>query len=46
MTLRRVPIADTGDALNRILAERQAGITDGDVDLVWVNGDNFRVLTR
>ena len=41
VTLRRVPIADTGDALNRILAERQAGVTDGDVDLVWVNGDNF-----
>ena len=34
VTLRRVPIADTGDALNRILAERQAGVTDGDVDLV------------
>ncbi len=41
VTLRRVPIADTGDAINRILAERQAGVTDGDVDLVWVNGDNF-----
>jgi len=41
VTLRRVPIADTGDALNRILAERQAGVTDGDIDLVWVNGDNF-----
>lgn len=41
VTLRRVPVADTGDALNRILAERQAGVTDGDVDLVWVNGDNF-----
>lgn len=41
VTLRRVPVADTGEAVNRILAERQAGITDGDVDLVWVNGDNF-----
>ncbi len=41
VTLRRVPIADTGDAINRVLAERQAGLTDGDVDLVWVNGDNF-----
>ncbi len=39
--LRRVPIADTKDAMNRILAERRAGITDGEVDLVWVNGDNF-----
>lgn len=41
VTLRRVPVADTKDALNRILAERQAGRSDGAVDLVWVNGDNF-----
>jgi putative spermidine/putrescine transport system substrate-binding protein len=41
VTLRRVPVADTKDALNRILAERQAARTDGEVDLVWVNGDNF-----
>lgn len=41
VTLRRVPVADTKDALNRVLSERQAGVTDGDVDLVWVNGDNF-----
>lgn len=43
VTLRRVPIADTADAVNRILSERQAGVTDdGAVDLVWVNGENFR----
>ncbi|MGZ0712765.1 ABC transporter substrate-binding protein (plasmid) [Coraliomargarita sp. W4R53] len=42
VTLRRVPIADTADALNRVLTELQAGRTDdGSVDLVWVNGDNF-----
>jgi len=41
VTLRRVPVADTTDAMTRILAERQAGSDDGDVDLVWVNGDNF-----
>ncbi len=41
VTLRRVPVADTKEAINRILAERQAGRTDGAVDLVWVNGDNF-----
>ena len=41
VTLRRVPIADTKEALNRVLAEKQAGRDDGDVDLVWVNGDNF-----
>lgn len=42
VTLRRVPIADTADALNRVLAEQQAGEPDGAVDLVWVNGENFR----
>ncbi|MBG6226607.1 putative spermidine/putrescine transport system substrate-binding protein [Arthrobacter sp. CAN_A2] len=39
--LRRVPIADTADAVNRVLSEIQAGRTDGSVDLVWVNGANF-----
>ncbi len=42
ITLKRVPIADTKDALNRVVAEKQAGRTDGSVDLVWVNGDNFK----
>lgn len=40
--LRRVPIADTKDALNRVLAEHQARSRHGSVDLIWVNGDNFR----
>ncbi len=41
VTLRRVPVADTKDAMRRVLAERAAGSDDGSVDLVWVNGDNF-----
>ncbi len=41
VTLRRVPVADTQDAVRRVLAERAAGADDGSVDLVWVNGDNF-----
>lgn len=43
VTLNRIPVTDTKDALNRVLTELQAGRTnDGSVDLVWVNGDNFR----
>ena len=42
VVLERVPVADTADAVTRVLAERQAGAQDGNVDLVWVNGDNFR----
>ena len=41
VTLEQVPIVDTPDALNRILSEVQASETDGEVDLVWVNGNNF-----
>ncbi|MGB6182312.1 MAG: ABC transporter substrate-binding protein [Rhodococcus sp. (in: high G+C Gram-positive bacteria)] len=41
VTLRRVPVASTADAVNRVLSERQAGVTDGEVDMIWVNGDNF-----
>jgi putative spermidine/putrescine transport system substrate-binding protein len=40
--LRRVPIADTKDAIIRVLAEKRAGSHHGSVDLIWVNGDNFR----
>ena len=42
VTLRRIPIADTKDAINRVLAEHQANSHHGAVDLVWVNGDNFK----
>ncbi len=43
VTLRRVPVADTADALNRVLSQLRADPGDaGSVDLVWVNGENFR----
>ena len=41
VTLERVPIDDTADAVQRVLAERQAGTDDGSVDLIWINGANF-----
>ncbi len=46
VNLRRVPVADTKDAINRVLTEVQAGSQDGDVDLVWVNGDNFATVQQ
>jgi putative spermidine/putrescine transport system substrate-binding protein len=42
VTVHEVKITDTVDAVNKILGETQAGRTsDGSVDLVWVNGENF-----
>jgi putative spermidine/putrescine transport system substrate-binding protein len=42
VTLHRIAISDTKDALNRALSEKAAGSHKGSVDLVWVNGDNFK----
>ncbi len=42
ITVDRVPVVDTADAVQRIVAERRAGKeTGGAVDLVWINGENF-----
>lgn len=46
VNLRRVPVADTKDAVNRVLTEVQAGVDDGEVDLIWVNGDNFSTVQQ
>ncbi|MGE0880901.1 MAG: ABC transporter substrate-binding protein [Acidimicrobiia bacterium] len=44
ITLHRVPIADTVDAVNQVIAEKKAGTTKGAVDLIWINGENYATL--
>ncbi len=44
ITLNRVPVADTVDAVNQVLAEAEAGTENGSVDLIWINGENFSTL--
>ncbi len=39
--VERVPIDDTADAVQRVVAEFRAGEENGAVDLVWINGENF-----
>ncbi len=41
VTLNQVKITDTVTAVNKVLAEKQAGKTDGSVDAIWINGENF-----
>lgn len=42
VTLNVVGLTDTADAVNKVLAERQAGRAgDGTVDAIWINGANF-----
>lgn len=47
ITLNRVGVTDTVEAVNLVLGETAAGITDaGSVDLVWINGENFRTMRQ
>ena len=47
ITLTHVKLTDTAAAVSRILAEKTAGRTsDGSVDMLWVNGENFASMKR
>ena len=47
ITLRQVPIANTVEAVNIVLGEVEAGnMTNGSVDLIWINGENFRTMKQ
>jgi putative spermidine/putrescine transport system substrate-binding protein len=41
ITLKRVP-ADAAIFVNKLLTEKQAGGGKGTMDLVWINGENFK----
>ena len=47
ITLNRVGITDTVEAVNIVLGEKEAGVTDkGAVDMIWINGENFRTMRQ
>ena len=45
IALTHVKLADTAEAVARVLAEASAGrAAGGSVDLIWINGENFAAL--
>lgn len=47
VTLRHVKLADTADAVARVVAEKAAGRNEGgSVDLIWINGENFAAMKK
>ena len=45
--LNRVPLNDTVEAVNKVVGEVQAGqTTGGGIDLIWINGENFRTMKQ
>ncbi len=46
--LQHVKISDAADVVKRVRAEKQAGrqATEGTVDLIWINGENFAAMKQ
>jgi putative thiamine transport system substrate-binding protein len=45
--VQHVKLADTAEAVNRVLAEKAAGKHEkGSIDLIWINGENFASMKR
>jgi putative thiamine transport system substrate-binding protein len=45
--LEHVKISDTAEVVKRVRAEKAAGkLTDGTVDMIWINGENFLAMKR
>jgi len=45
INFQHVKIADTAEAVSKIVAERQASNdSNGSIDLLWINGENFAAL--
>jgi len=45
ITLNRVGLSDTVEAVNIVLGEKESGVMDaGSVDMIWINGENFRTM--
>ena len=47
VALNRIPLNDTVEAVNKVVGEVQAGVTEGgSIDLIWINGENFRTMKQ
>ncbi len=47
VTLKQVKVTDIAETTQRLLAEKTAGKNSGgSVDMVWINGENFRSMKR
>ena len=45
VTLEHVKLADTAEAVRRVRDEVKAG-KEGSADLIWINGENFRIMKQ
>lgn len=43
INLRRVPVTDIRQTINKLLTEKKLKRSGGSVDVIWINGENFRL---
>lgn len=41
VTLHRVSVNDTQDIINQLISDKQAGKSQDNIDIGWINGENF-----
>lgn len=46
VTMEPVPVSAPTEFVDKILAEASAGVDEGSVDLVWINGENFKTVRQ
>jgi putative thiamine transport system substrate-binding protein len=47
VTVNHVKLADTAEAVQRVLADKTAGANEGGaIDLIWINGENFAAMKK
>ncbi|WP_099187271.1 ABC transporter substrate-binding protein [Tepidibacter mesophilus] len=43
INLNRVPINDPKDMLNKLITEKEVEKANGSIDIIWMNGENFKL---
>ncbi len=43
LELNRVPMNDSQDIVNQLVDEKAAQKTSGSMDIIWINGENFKI---
>ena len=44
ISLERVPLSDTQDAIQKLIRDKRLGREKGSIDLLWLNGENFKAM--
>lgn len=44
ISLERVPLSDTQDAVQKLIRDKRLGRENGSIDLLWLNGENFKAM--